>query len=237
MWETGEWRDNLTGEINTPSAALPFSVCWSYKSNEKFCFWVYALVICSRINLLLLECHLFFRIHVQHRKLCTVDPSSAEALKLFFYQVKISSCFDGWAFIIIFPLLPSLFVTTSFCFSLSPPATWYQCQVIDGRVRLRLMGHASILKTCLINLLPYRVTEHTNFGPAENPLAILINLHTCMNEHTQWNTDGGGHGLAYTQMQIAQCESKTLKEHVKHTLKNKTNTHQDYSISFVNNVN
>lgn len=45
----------------------------------------------------------------------------------------------------------------------------------------RVMSHASILKTCLINLLPYWVTEHTNVGPAENPLAISINTDTCMN--------------------------------------------------------
>lgn len=46
------------------------------------------------------------------------------------------------------------------------------------------MSHASILETCLINLLPYRVTEHTNFGAAENPLAVLINTDTCMNACT-----------------------------------------------------
>lgn len=59
------------------------------------------------------------------------------------------------------------------------PATWYGCQLVDGS------GSGSALKTRLINLPPGRVTEHTNVGPAENPLAILINTH--MRERVQWN--------------------------------------------------
>lgn len=52
-----------------------------------------------------------------------------------------------------------------------------------GVSSLTALAQASALKARLINLLPGRVTEHTNVGPAENPLAILINTH--MHERVQ----------------------------------------------------
>lgn len=63
----------------------------------------------------------------------------------------------------------------------------------------RVMTHASILKAGLINQLPYWVTEQTNFGPAQNPLAVSINTDTRMNActHTQWDADGVGHFLGH----------------------------------------
>lgn len=96
----------------------------------------------------------------------------------------MSSCLDG----LIDHLNPSshsLPVSPS-PLSLSPllPDTGVRSLTV---VSDRVMSHASILKACLINRQPCWVTEQTNFGPAENPLAISINTDTRMNArmHTQ----------------------------------------------------
>lgn len=79
------------------------------------------------------------------------------------------------------PLLPTPPpLPTRLCLPQLPDPGVRSSPVVSDRV----MSHGSILETCLINLLPYRVTEHTNFGAAENPLAVLINRGTCMNART-----------------------------------------------------
>lgn len=89
------------------------------------------------------------------------------------------------------------------------------------------MSHASILKACLINQLPYSVTEQTNFGPAENPLAISINTDTRMNActHTMKCRRRQTHLYTHTHT-CAQSGQKTLNRHVKKDehLKTKTST-------------
>lgn len=74
-------------------------------------------------------------------------------------------------FLLLLP--PSFFLSLSLS-PLLPDTDVRSLTVVSDRV----MSHASILKACLINQLPYLVTEQTNFGPAENPLAVLINTDT-----------------------------------------------------------
>lgn len=115
-------------------------------------------------------------------------------------QVKVSSCLDGLSIITFpslvptHPLLPDMGVSSS--------------TVVSDTV----MTHASILKACLINQLPYWVSEQTNFGPAENPLAISINTDACMNacKHTQWNADGGRRVLRHKNTNVHKANSRHL---------------------------
>lgn len=86
----------------------------------------------------------------------------------------------------------------------------------------RVMSHASILKACLINRLPYWITEQTNFGPAENPLAISTNrrTHKCLHTHTHTYTDnemqmGDKHVLKYQHAQREeQIQRKKTGTHI-----------------------
>lgn len=82
----------------------------------------------------------------------------------------------------------------------------------------RVMTHASILKAYLINQLPYWVTEQTNFGPAENPLAISINTDTfmnaCMCTHTMKCRWRQMCSRTY-EYKRAQSKQKTLNRHIK----------------------
>ena len=87
----------------------------------------------------------------------------------------------------------------------------------------RVMSHASILKAYLINQLPYWVTEQTNFGPAENPLAISINTDTRMIAYT--HTCAHTNNEVQTEVDMPLNVSVYKGDKKRRALKSKTSKH------------
>lgn len=122
--------------------------------------------------------------------------SSSETFKCFFFQLLRPKCH------------PALMVDRS---SQPPHPPTLSPLLPDMGVRSlsvvsdRVMSHASIPKICLITLLPYWVTEHTNFGPAENPLAISINTETCMNACMSTHNEMQTETVMFLHTQMQTC--------------------------------
>lgn len=133
-------------------------------------------------------------------------------------QISMPPSLHSLSIITILPLFPPFYspsLSASPClFPLLPDMGVRSSTVVSNRV----MSHASIPKACLINRQPYWITEQTNFGPAENPLAISINTDTCMNActHTHVMTCRQRQTCLYAHThKCAQSEQHTLSKHVK----------------------